>query len=94
MNKGQFPLAIAALLALAAMYKMPAEDVSRLVFEVLHGFTSGYIAGWALAGTVAVGWFIHVKWQRRIINQEIERISLERTQLQQKLLADKVSSSE
>ncbi len=94
MNKGQFPLAVAALMALAAMYKMPAEDVSRLVFEVLHGFMSGHIAGWALAGTASVGWFIHVKWQRRVINQELERISLERTQLQQKLLGGKVSSSE
>jgi hypothetical protein len=94
MNKGQFPLAVVALIVIAVLYKMPSEDVSKLVFQVADGFLSGRLVGWALGGVTSVGWLIHSRWQRRMIHKEMENLSFERSELQRRLLNGNIASSE
>jgi hypothetical protein len=94
MNKGQFPLAIVALIVLTLIIKLPPEDVSRLVFAIIDLMQRGYFVGYAGFLLATGGWFFHAKWQRRIIQNEIDRLSAERTSVQEGKLGNKIKSSE
>lgn len=85
-NKGQFPFAILGLLLLASIIKMPAEDVSRLVFRLVDGMERDSLLGYLLSVLLLVGWYTHARYQRRIIAGEIERMAAERNMLQSKSL--------
>ena len=81
-NKGQFPLAVVGGIIALLIFKMPPDDVSRLVFDVLD-----MLHRWGLVGYIASflgfgGWFFHAKWQRRMFSGEMQRISETRTTAQ------------
>jgi hypothetical protein len=93
-NKGQFPVAALALILILALMRMPDDDVSRLMFRLLDLMESGRLGGYVLwAGTLA-GWLIHSRFQRRTFTAEMERVVRERTELQVRLLGNRVKSSE
>jgi hypothetical protein len=94
MNKGQFPLAIVALIFIVIIVKMPAEDVSKLMFHVVERLEQGQMIGYVLAVFFAMGWFFHARFQRRLINDEMQRISQQRTSLQARTLGKRIKSSE
>jgi len=94
MNKGQFPLALLALITLAVLYKMPGEDVSRLVFTYATDLANNGIIGYVLFGITALSWFVHAKWQRRKINREMARMGREKTKWQEIALGKKLETSE
>ena len=94
MNKGQFPLAMVGMIVLTIIFKMPAEDVSRLAFQIITDLKAGYLLGYVLSIGSVSGWFIHARWQRRSITVEIDRLSGDRTRTQkQQLGTGKVKSS-
>jgi hypothetical protein len=93
MNKGQFPIALLGLVIICFVLKMPANDVSRFVFEILGLFKSLHLVGWALGMTTSLGWLLHSKHQRRMIDKEMTRISRERDDNQAKLLEKELTSS-
>lgn len=94
-NKGQFPLAVFALISGLLIFKMPPEDVSKLVFEVLDMLHRWELAGYFLSFFGFGGWFIHAKWQRQIITNEMRRLSSERTTVQgSKIGSGLIKSSE
>lgn len=85
-NKGQFPLAILGLIVMSLIWKMPPEDVSKLVFRIVDGVERGALLGYLLALISIVGWYFHAKYQRRVISAELERVATERNVLQTKKL--------
>ena len=87
-NKGQFPFAILGLILLALIMKMPPDDVSRLVFRLVDGVERGSLFGYALSLFLLAGWYVHARYQRRVISQEIERMAAERNMLQGKNLGE------
>jgi hypothetical protein len=91
LNKGQFPLALLALIILALIWKLPAEDVSALVFMT---FNKLEYWGYPLSVVAFGGWFFHARRQRQLIVAELERISHERDKIQEKTLGGRVKSSE
>ncbi len=93
MNKGQFPIALVAFVFIIMILKMPAKDVSKLVFDIFDAVKIKVYLGYIFAGVLLILWFIHTKLQRSFFSKEIERISEERNKLQEKLLGDKVASS-
>jgi hypothetical protein len=94
-NRGQFLLAIVGGLLALVIVKMPGDDVSRLVFRLVESIESGKILGYVLAMVLAIGWFWHARWQRRMITEEMHRIGQQRTEAQSKAgLAKKLKSSE
>lgn len=93
MNKGQFPLALIGVIVLTLIMKMPQEDVAKLVFEIWYNILNGKLISSVLFVATALGWTAHAKWQRRMITNEMERISGERTRLQQQALGGNLSSS-
>jgi len=93
MRYGQFPFfGFLALLGMA-IWKMPGQDVSRLMFTIVEYLSRGYFMGYVLFGLSTGGWFIHAKRQRALINSEMDRIAKEKSELQQQLLGAKIESS-
>ena len=92
-NKGQFLLAVVALIIITMIIRMPEKDVSLLAFSILDRLGNGSYFGYILASLSTTGWFFHARFQRRIIVDELERLSTERTQLQHSQLGNNVKSS-
>jgi hypothetical protein len=58
---------------------MPPEDVSELVFRVVDGLERGALFGYLLAVVAIGGWYVHARYQRRLISVELSRsLGLER----------------
>lgn len=89
MNRGQFPLAILAILFGLFLWKLPDEKVYELAKELLAGLLSGYLIGYGLFALSVLAWFVHSKSQRRSLARELARVSAERSDLQKKLLGNK-----
>ena len=74
------------LLLLTLIVKMPPEDVSKLVFRLVDGVERGSLLGYLLSLLFLAGWYVHARYQRRVITAEIERMAAERNTLQSKNL--------
>ena len=93
MNKGQLPGMVIALLLIILFCRYPAEELPVLVENLLNISKVNSILGWILAvGITFVGYLVN-RWQRRIHTKEIQRISKEKRQLQEKLTNAKLPSS-
>jgi hypothetical protein len=93
-NKGQFPFAILGLIAMSLIWRMPPQDVSKLVFRILGAVERGALLGYLLAFFAIAGWCIHAKYQRRVISAELDRVAAQRNELQTKNLgAQRIKSS-
>lgn len=85
-NKGQFPLAVLGLVLLTLILKMPPADVSKRVFRLVDGVERGSLLGYLLSLLLLGGWYIHARYQRRVIAEELDRMAAERNTLQSKNL--------
>jgi hypothetical protein len=94
LNKGQFLIALNGLILIVLILKMPSADVGRLVFRLLDVTEAHYLLGYILAVVSLLGWFSHSKYQRRMITQELGRLSGERNRLQAQALGNRIKSSE
>lgn len=93
-SKGQFPMAMGCLIAIVMILKMPAEDVSKLVFQMLKGVEEVRLVGYLTTLVALTGWFYHARWQRKMMAEEVNRIAGERNKLQaNRLGSDSVESS-
>jgi len=94
LNKGQFLIGLVGMIFTIMILKMPSEDVSKLVFEIINDLKDGSLYGY-LGGIISImGWFLHAKGQRRRISKEMERIGREKSKLQSNQLGGDVRSSE
>ncbi len=94
MNRGQFLGASLFVIILLIIYKMPGQDVSKLVFDLTGKLFSGFV-GWIVAGVSLIGWLVHAKAQRRMITLDMKRLAKERDKWQKKfLMHDGIKSSE
>ena len=94
MNKGQFPAALIAMFMLSMIWRMPPADVSKLVFRLLGLAEEKCLVGYVASVLFLFGWFLHARYQRRLITREMQRVSRERNQLQARELGKKLKSSE
>jgi hypothetical protein len=93
-NRGQFLIAIVGIVVMIAVMKMPQADVSKLIFRLVESMENGKLLGYLLAVVLALSWFYHARWQRRLIAEEMQRIGQLRTELQSKVLGKRLKSSE
>jgi hypothetical protein len=94
LNKGQFLVALSALLLALLIFKMSSEDVGKLVFRLLSAAEARFLVGYAMAGVLLACWFLHSKYQRRQFTRELERLCEERNRLQSHALGKRLKSSE
>jgi hypothetical protein len=94
MNKGQFPATLIAMVVLSLIWRMPPVDVGKLVFRLLDVAEEEHLVAYVVSVVSLLGWFFHARYQRKLITQEMQRISSERNQLQARELGKRVKSSE
>lgn len=75
LNRGQFPMAVIGLIAVIAICRMPAADLSRLVFRLLDAAEAHAYGGYVLTVTIALAWAIHSMRLRREFTAEIKRLN-------------------
>lgn len=92
-NKGQLPVFGLFLLALAIIYKMPPEDVSRMVFQIFGSLRHGEGISYPLLAASLVGWYTHARYQRKLFSDECARIGKEKSSLQDRLAGKHFKSS-
>lgn len=93
-NRGQLvPFGIFVFL-IVMLFKMPSEDVSKLAFEILKALKTGSLIGYGVSFFLAIGWYVHAKWQRRMLTGEIGRVGLEKSKLQANQINGTIESSE
>lgn len=92
-NKGQFPIAILALVISIYCVRVPPDVLAEHGREVFVGLKNGYLVGYVLFIMTVGGWWSHAKGLRRKHYEELDRIAPEKTELQKKLLGNKVKSS-
>lgn len=91
--KGQFLTALLFLTFIFMVWKMPSEDVSRLVFTIIADLESGKLLGYLLAIIFAGGWYFHAKRQRQIFEPEMARLAEKRDELQERAMPGMLESS-
>ena len=94
LNRGQFPLAIFAVILGLIIWRMPEARVADLADEILRLLATGSLLGYILAFALVVSWTVHARSQRRTYENEMRRMSYEKKRLQRKLTDTNISSSE
>ena len=92
-NKGQLLPLLVGLILVIATIRLPPGDLSILAHEVLNGLKQYSLIGYFIGGISTIGWYLHVKRMRRIQAHELTRIAAEKSELQKRLLGNKVQSS-
>lgn len=93
-DRGQLPIFGLFMVMLIFAWRMPADDLSRLIFEILGMIKEGDIYGWASCSIALLGWFMHAKHMRSEFFKEAERIGKEKSALQSKVAGVAFQSSE
>jgi hypothetical protein len=94
MNKGQFPIAVVAVVVIVIVLKMDSKDVALLVSRVIDAQERKWFLGYILSVLILLAWGFHAKWQRKGIVEEMNRLSALRSELQTQLANRKLGSSE
>ena len=83
-SKGQLPIALVGAFFIIIVWRLPATDLSKFVFEIIDLFVSLHLLGWSLAFIISFGWFISNRKLRVAHTNEIKRISVAKNRSQQK----------
>jgi hypothetical protein len=94
MSKGQFPAALIAMIVLSMIWRMPPADLSKLMIRLLDAAEQKSLVGYCASVLFLSGWFFHARYQRQLIERQMQRMSDERHQLQARELWKKRKSSE
>ncbi|MFY3630859.1 hypothetical protein ACOTFH_29865 [Achromobacter xylosoxidans] len=81
-NKGQLPLFGLLFVVVCLIFKMPPEDVSKLVFAIFEALKAGDLVGYVIAVVLGGCWYGHARLMRKQYSAEYERIGKEKTSLQ------------
>lgn len=93
-NKGQLPVMFGGIIIVSILWRMPEKDVGLLVFRLLDSAERERLIGYAFGMFSLIGWFFHARYQRKLITAEMQRVSGERNDLQQRELGKRIKSSE
>jgi len=89
MAKGQLPVLGAMFLFGLMVWKMPQEEVGKLVFRIEERLEQRQLLGYLISVIAICGWYVTARGQRRVIARELKRLSNERNALQAKAIGDK-----
>lgn len=94
MSRGLFLPALGGVICLLVVWKIPAQDVSKLAFGLGKHLADHSLTGYALFLVVLVAWPIHARYQRSLMTHEVRRAANERTRVQEKAAGTKMETSE
>lgn len=93
MNRGQLPILGALGLAGLLIFRMPEDDISTLVFEILSSLKTGELWAYVAEFFTLGAWFAHAKIMRKMFSKEAERIGVEKSKIQNKATGVNFKSS-
>lgn len=93
MSRGQLPVLGGMLIFALIIWKMPSEDVSKLAFKIYENIINLRLVSSILLFIVLLLYFLHVRFTRKEHSKELERISVEKSELQSLLAGKKFKSS-
>ena len=93
-NQGQLPILGVLAILILIIWRMPENDVSQLMFQVVEHMRSGALIGYILSFVFAFGWYFHTKKIRTEFAKESQRIGREKSDLQSSLAGVPFNSSE
>lgn len=73
---------------------MPPQDLSTILRKIIEHLVNNELGSYILLFVVCSGWFAHAKIMRTNFTRETNRISLEKTKLQNQLTKKKLKSSD
>jgi len=94
LSRGQLLPTLGFFAYILMVAKMPAADVTILMFSILTGLEKGWLLGYVLTIVVTSGWFFHTRLQRRGFEAEMRRMAEIRDKTQEKALPGLVESSQ
>lgn len=92
-NKGQFLLMGGWLIIFVLILKVDSNEASHLLRNFKTLLIDLRILGWSLSGITIVGWYFNLKFVRRSFHREMNRISREKKEYQEKQLGYKLDTS-
>jgi len=94
-NKGQYPLLIMGFVSSEIVWKLPPDDVSRIVLRLLDAAELERWGGYGLSLMIAFAWFFHSRYQMRLMAGEVARAGDQKTRVQERMLGGgRIKSSE
>src|SRR5262249_17933936 len=93
-NKGQFPMLIMGTVTSEIIWRLPQEDVSKIIFRLLDAAELKWWAGYGLSLVLTFAWISHSRYQRRLMTGEVTRAGDQKTRMQERALGQRVKSSE
>lgn len=91
---GQLPVGIFGAVVILLVYKTPNSQVG-IVWQFLDDFIRARAGlGYTLSVVFGAGWFLHSRFQRKNAEEEVRRLSKERTKEQQKSFKRPLESSD
>lgn len=93
-NRGQLPILGIIGIATVLTFRLPEQDISRVVFEIVAALKKGELWAYVLEGLTLFGWFTHAKVMRKIFSAEAERIGCEKSKIQSKSAGVEFKSSD
>jgi hypothetical protein len=86
LNKGQFPIAFALVIFGIIFWRMPEQELSKFLFNIMDRFENNYVLGWFFFIAALFGWYFHNRYVVKVHSVEMDRVVSEKTDLQNKLL--------
>lgn len=80
MNRGQLPLLFILACCFLVLCRLPVEQLSSLVFEIIQGLKDGYLIGYGLFIITVILWY----WDGRKVRKKYSALSNQYQKLQQK----------
>ena len=94
MTKGQLPLVIVGCILLSLIWRMSESKVDSTVDALLDGLNHFWLMGYLFFLCALLGWYFHLKHQRRLFTTEMNRVTDERNKLQEHKLGNRLQSSD
>lgn len=93
-NKGQLPILGVLSVFLLILWRIPERDLSNIVLKIVDHLIAGELFSYILLAVTCSGWFVHSKAARTHYTNEINRVTQEKSRLQNELVKKRFKSSE
>lgn len=93
-NKGQLPILGVISIFLVILIRIPPQDISTILNKIINHLVDNELWSYPFLFITCSGWFIHAKIMRTNYTKETNRMSIEKTKLQNLLTKKTFKSSE
>ena len=92
-NKGQLPVLAILIVFIILVVKIPPRDVSHVLSQGTEALEHYHILGWITSLLTTFGWYRHYKWLRKTHQIEMDRVTSEKSKMQNEQSDQKLSTT-